>query len=85
MRSRRIFTPVSVATGLVVLLALVVSMQSQNERPPYLDPNQPIEKRVEDLLGRMTLSEKIGQMNMLCVYEDGLGLDEKSKFAALPI
>ncbi len=80
MRSRRIFTPVSLATGLVVMLALAVSMQSQNKRPPYLDPSQPIEKRVEDLLGRMTLSEKIGQMNMPCVYEDGLGLDEKGKF-----
>jgi len=30
-----------------------------------LDPNQPIDKRVEDLLSRMTLEEKIGQM---CQY-----------------
>jgi beta-glucosidase len=30
----------------------------------YLDPNQPIEKRVEDLLSRMTLEEKLGQLNM---------------------
>ncbi|MEM1606884.1 MAG: beta-glucosidase BglX [Candidatus Bathyarchaeia archaeon] len=34
-------------------------------KPPYLDPNQPIDKRVEDLLSRMTLEEKIGQM---CQY-----------------
>ena len=31
----------------------------------YKDPSQPIEKRVEDLLKRMTLDEKIGQM---CQY-----------------
>ena len=35
------------------------------ERPIYLDSSQPIEVRVEDLLRRMTLEEKIGQM---CQY-----------------
>lgn len=29
----------------------------------YKDPSQPVEKRVDDLLGRMTLDEKIGQLN----------------------
>lgn len=31
----------------------------------YLDPSQPPEKRVEDLLSRMTLEEKIGQMTQV--------------------
>jgi beta-glucosidase len=31
-------------------------------RPAYLDARQPIQARVSDLLGRMTLPEKIGQM-----------------------
>ncbi|MGB1254149.1 MAG: glycoside hydrolase family 3 N-terminal domain-containing protein, partial [Candidatus Promineifilaceae bacterium] len=31
----------------------------------YLDETQPIEARVEDLLGRMTLAEKIGQMTLI--------------------
>src|SRR5262245_32409462 len=56
--------------------------------PPYRDAKLPIEKRVEDLLGRMTLEEKVGQMNMPCVYEAALGnsVEEKTeavqKFAA---
>ncbi len=33
-------------------------------KPIYLDPTQPIPSRVEDLLGRMTLAEKVGQLNM---------------------
>ena len=31
----------------------------------YTDPSQPIETRVEDLLKRMTLAEKIGQMTQV--------------------
>jgi beta-glucosidase len=45
----------------------------------YLDPSQPVNRRVEDLLGRMTLEEKIGQMNMPCVYQDELGKDDQAK------
>ncbi|GHH89644.1 glycoside hydrolase family 3 protein [Streptomyces capitiformicae] len=31
-------------------------------RDPYLDPNRPVDERVEDLLARMTLAEKAGQL-----------------------
>ncbi len=34
---------------------------SRSEKHLYLDPSQPIKKRVEDLLARMTLEEKVGQ------------------------
>jgi beta-glucosidase len=57
---------------LVVSLPLAVPLLSQG-RPPYLDSSLPIDARVEDLLSRMTLEEKVGQMNMPCVYEDRLG------------
>ncbi len=33
------------------------------EHPLYLNSDQPVEKRVEDLLGRMTLEEKISQIH----------------------
>jgi beta-glucosidase len=42
-----------------------VLKRSVREKQVYLDPNQPIGKRVEDLLARMTLEEKVGQM---CQY-----------------
>lgn len=48
--------------------------------PVYKNPLCSVEQRVEDILSRMTLEEKLGQMNMPCVYESGLGKDIKSKF-----
>ncbi len=36
-----------------------------NSRLPYLDPALPTEQRVADLIGRMTLPEKVGQMLQL--------------------
>jgi len=36
-----------------------------SQAPTYKDPQQPLEQRVEDLLSRMTLAEKVGQMLQL--------------------
>lgn len=59
-------------TVLTMSLSLFISAailgQNRTDKPLYLDSGQSIEKRVEDLLGRMTLAEKVGQMNMPCVY-----------------
>lgn len=49
-------------------------------KPIYLDAGQPVDHKVEDLLQRMTLEEKIGQMNMPCVYLRQMGRDIRSKF-----
>lgn len=51
-------------------------------RPAYLDPGQPSQVRVDDLLDRMTLEEKLGQINMPCVYEPRLGRDDQAKLEA---
>jgi beta-glucosidase len=52
------------------VLVLVVSpaILSNAEQMSYLDSSKPIEQRNDDLLQRMTLEEKIGQMNMPCSY-----------------
>jgi beta-glucosidase len=44
---------------IVILLATLLALPTFAQTPVYLDENQPIEKRVEDALSRMTLDEKI--------------------------
>jgi beta-glucosidase len=53
-----------IACKLAVLLILVVthSFAQQATSAVYLDPSKPIEKRVDDLVGRMTLEEKASQL-----------------------
>jgi beta-glucosidase len=46
---------------------------------PYQDPNVPIEQRVEDLLARMTLEEKIGQMTQIATTEINTVTNPKTK------
>jgi beta-glucosidase len=41
-----------------------------------------LEKRIDDLINRMTLEEKVGQINMPCVYERALGESIPDKMAA---
>ena len=55
------------ACGLLLLICLLVDLpqaitSGQSTRPPYKDPSLPIEKRVDDLVSRMTLEEKVSQM-----------------------
>ena len=39
--------------------------ENNGEKPLYRDPTQPVNRRVGDLLSRMTLAEKVGQMLQL--------------------
>ena len=50
------------------------------EIPAYKNPLLPVELRINDLLSRMTLEEKVGQMNIPTCYstEIGWGLGSKS-------
>lgn len=79
-------TPLQVRAVLGICLALAVSgvagAQADDATPPYLDPHQPIEVRVDDLMHRMTLEEKIGQLNLPCAYVDELGRTSEEKMAA---
>ena len=66
-----------------VCLILPVILLTQSLTPPvYLDPKQPIEARVNDLLSRMTLKEKVGQLNLPCVYVGQLGKNIPEKLEA---
>lgn len=46
-----------------IAFATCVFAQRKNEIPVYKDRNQPVEKRIDDLLSRMTVDEKVMQLN----------------------
>ncbi|NQU53649.1 MAG: polysaccharide deacetylase family protein, partial [Bacteroidetes bacterium] len=46
---------------------------------PYQNPSLTVSERIDDLLSRMTLAEKIGQLNMPCGYFDELGKSVEEK------
>lgn len=72
--------PRSLLFCLLILLAGGVGSAFRSADPPaYLDPSQPTDRRVADLLARMTLEEKVGQINMPCVYMDEYGMDIAAK------
>ncbi len=48
--------------------------------PVYKDPAQPVDARVADLLGRMTLDEKIGQMTQVENLNSGLQAGDISRY-----
>jgi len=53
--------------GLLMGMAGAGLVPAAPARPVYQDPNAPVEARVEDLLKRMTLEEKVAQM--LCIWD----------------
>src|SRR6266567_6161199 len=69
--------------AIAVILMLPSGLRAQSvDTPLYLDPKQPIEVRVDDLMSRMTLKEKVGQLNLPCVYVDQLGKTIPEKLQA---
>jgi beta-glucosidase len=66
MRSRSRLTFIGAGILIMSLMPVTEASTSQAppaaERPANLDPGLAVERRVADLLGRMTLEEKIGQM-----------------------
>jgi len=75
-------------SGLLLTCSSPLWAQASAELPVYLDAKRSVEERVDDLLSRMTLKEKVGQLNLPCVYVDQLGktipekLNACKKFAA---
>ncbi|MEW9031834.1 MAG: glycoside hydrolase family 3 N-terminal domain-containing protein [Planifilum fimeticola] len=69
--NRRKLSLLMLVTALSVALAgshfAIATAEKPPSKPPYLDPSLPVEKRVKDLLKRMTLEEKVGQMTQINV------------------
>src|SRR5215831_11802284 len=70
---------------LIVLLSMLLSVaaiadfrrsQGQTSALPYRNPSLPIEKRVDDLVRRMTLEEKVSQMMNAAAPVERLGIPE---------
>ena len=53
------------ASGLLLLCALGLASQAADMSPLYKDRNAPVDQRVEDLLQRMTLDEKLAQITAI--------------------
>lgn len=53
---------VRLVSALLIGAATCASAQQPEEKVPYLDTSLPIEQRVNDLVSRMTLEEKVSQM-----------------------
>jgi beta-glucosidase len=72
---RRRFLATMAAAGAAPALSMAAPA-----RAPYKDPAVPVTKRVDDLLGRMTLEEKIAQMD--CVWNEKGKIEEAGAFSA---
>ncbi|HZB45640.1 MAG TPA: glycoside hydrolase family 3 N-terminal domain-containing protein, partial [Pyrinomonadaceae bacterium] len=75
---RRSTRAVSFALCFVVVVNSPVraQMQKPDGRAPYLDPSLPLERRVADLVSRMTLEEKVSQMMNAAPAIPRLGVPE---------
>ncbi|MFC1490855.1 glycoside hydrolase family 3 N-terminal domain-containing protein [Candidatus Latescibacterota bacterium] len=62
-------------TVILLSIAACTSTQQDTGEPAYKNPNLSVEERVDDLLGRMTLEEKVAQIrcayNVPNLYEEG--------------
>jgi beta-glucosidase len=58
-----------------LLLANLVASVSGKSTPLYKDATAPVDKRVKDLLGRMTIEDKMAQLMQGTLSELSWGLD----------
>src|SRR5687768_13369048 len=70
----------------IVLISTTISppttVNSQMNQLPFRDPRLPVDQRVADLLGRMTLEEKVAQTQTLWVSNQFKSFaDDKGNFS----
>lgn len=63
--------------GLLTAANPAVHAASPGDRPAYLHPGLPVEERINDLMTRLSLAEKVGQM---CQYIGNAKLEEDAQF-----
>ncbi len=61
---------------LILSLCMLIYIKAAAQVEPYKNPSLPVEERVNDLVGRMTLDEKISQMMNEAVEIPRLGIPE---------
>jgi beta-glucosidase len=72
--SALLFLAALAAPHLAAQTASNASGSNESPRPPYLDPGVPLEQRVNDLVSRMTLEEKVSQMQDVAPAISRLGI-----------
>jgi beta-glucosidase len=72
---------VATASALLSFTSVILA-QAANQTVTYQDSRRPVDERVNDLLSRMTLKEKVGQLNLPCVYVAELGETIPAKMEA---
>ncbi|MBN1155288.1 glycoside hydrolase family 3 C-terminal domain-containing protein [candidate division KSB1 bacterium] len=65
---------IGILAFLFLFIPLFLTAQSSLEAPAYKDVNLPIEKRVDDLVSRMTLEEKVSQLVHSAAGVERLGI-----------
>src|SRR5690348_3933649 len=69
--AKQLFLAAFAATAAVAGISSVSDAKPADAaRPLYKDPSQPVERRVEDLLSRMTLGEKAAQLLSVWEHKD---------------
>jgi beta-glucosidase len=66
----------AIAITLLILFSLSTSRSYTQTTPPYKNPALPVEQRVDDLVSRMTLEEKVSQMMNGAAAIDRLGIPD---------
>ena len=77
MKNFRLLKILLVCVGLNPVLNPGYTQQA--DKPIYKDASFPVRQRIDDLISRMTLEEKVGQLNMPCLYVTELGTDIETK------
>ncbi len=63
----------------VCVVAPGAGIRSQEKTPDYKNPRMTVERRVADLLGRMTLEEKVAQL--VCLWQERPQVKPRTDFS----